>query len=59
LPHVVIPRGLQRKSLAGLERDELLKIFTRLRERGWNNQQIKRHGVRRLDPDGAASELLG
>jgi hypothetical protein len=48
-PHVVIPRGLQRKSLAGLEREDLIKIFTRLRERGWSDQQIKRHGVRRLD----------
>jgi hypothetical protein len=48
-PHVVIPRGLQRQSLAGLERDDLVKIFARLRDRGWNDQQIKRHGVRRLD----------
>jgi hypothetical protein len=48
-PHVEIPRGLQRKSLAGLEPAELTIIFTRLRERGWSNQQIKRHGVRRLD----------
>jgi hypothetical protein len=48
-PHVVIPRGLQRKSLAGLEREDLIKIFTRLRDRGWSDQQIKRHGVRRLD----------
>jgi hypothetical protein len=48
-PHIVIPRGLQRKSLAGLEREDLIKIFTRLRERGWSDQQIKRHGVRRID----------
>lgn len=47
--HVDIPRGLARKSLAGLERDDLLTIFARLRDRGWNDQQIKRHGVRRLD----------
>jgi len=48
-PHVVIPRGLQRKSLSGLEREELVMIFTRLHERGWSDQQIKRHGIRRLD----------
>lgn len=48
-PHLVIPRGLQRKSLAGLEREEVIMLFTRLRERGWSNQQIKRHGIRRLD----------
>lgn len=59
LPHVSIPRGLQRKSLAGLDRQELLTIFDRLRERGWNTQQIKRHGVRRLDADGQISRLLG
>lgn len=47
--HLVIPRGLQRKSLAGLDREEVIMLFTRLRERGWSNQQIKRHGVRRLD----------
>jgi hypothetical protein len=59
LPHVSIPRGLQRKSLAGLEREELMMVFTRLRERGWSNQQIKRHGVRRLDTgDKRAQGLL-
>jgi hypothetical protein len=58
-PHVQIPRGLQRKSLAGLERDDLLQIFSRLREKGWSNQQIKRHGVRRLDTDGTLKSLLG
>jgi hypothetical protein len=47
--HIDIPRGLARKSLAGLERDDLLTIFARLRDRGWSDQQIKRHGVRRLD----------
>jgi hypothetical protein len=47
--HVDIPRGLARKSLAGLERDDLVTIFARLRDRGWNDQEIKRHGVRRLD----------
>jgi hypothetical protein len=60
LPHVSIPRGLQRKSLAGLEREELMMIFTRLRERGWSNQQIKRHGVRRIDDgDKRMQSLLG
>lgn len=60
LPHVEIPRGLQSKSLQGLDRDELLTIFTRLRERGWSNQQIKRHGVRRLDSsDKRLQGLLG
>jgi hypothetical protein len=58
-PHVVIPRGLQRKSLAGLEREDLITIFARLRDRGWSNQQIKRHGVRRLDSDGSMRSLLG
>lgn len=48
-PHVVIPRGLQRKSLSGLEREDVIKVFIRLRERGWSDQQIKRHGIRRLD----------
>jgi len=59
-PHVVIPRGMQRKSLSGLEREELLMVFTRLRERGWSNQQIKRHGVRRIDDgDRRLQVLLG
>jgi hypothetical protein len=58
LPHVSIPRGLQRKSLAGLDREELMMVFTRLRERGWSNQQIKRHGVRRVDTDKRAQGLL-
>lgn len=48
-PHLVIPRGLQRKSLAGLDHDEVVMLFSRLHERGWNDQQIKRHGIRRLD----------
>lgn len=60
LPHVEIPRGLQRKSLQSLDRDELLIVFSRLRERGWSNQQIKRHGVRRLDTsDKRLQGLLG
>lgn len=60
LPHVEIPRGLQRKSLQGLDREELLTVFTRLRERGWSTQQIKRHGVRRLDTsDKRLQGLLG
>ena len=59
-PHVEIPRGLQSKSLAGLDRAEVIMIFTRLRERGWDDQQIKRHGVRRLDTsDKRLQGLLG
>lgn len=57
-PHLVIPRGLQRKSLAGLDREEVIMVFTRLRERGWSNQAIKRHGVRRLDSGGRLQGLL-
>lgn len=47
--HVSIPRGLATKSLAGLEREDLLRVFQRLRDRGWNDRQIKRFGVRRID----------
>lgn len=58
--HVDIPRGIARKSLAGLERDDLLMVFQRLRERGWNIQQIKRHGIRRIDTsDKRLQGLLG
>jgi hypothetical protein len=59
VPHVSIPRGLRNKSLAGLDREELLIVFQRLRDRGWSNQEIKRHGVRRLDSDGRMRSLLG
>jgi uncharacterized protein YdcH (DUF465 family) len=58
-PHVVIPRGLQRKSLAALDAEEVTEVFARLRDRGWNTQQIKRYGIRRLDSnDGKLQGLL-
>jgi hypothetical protein len=47
--HVTIPRGIIGKSLASLEREELADVFGRLRDRGWNSDQILRHGVRRFD----------
>lgn len=46
--HVSIPRGIVGKSLASLEREELASVFARLRDRGWNEQQILR-AVRRFD----------
>jgi hypothetical protein len=47
--HVSIPRGIVGRSLAVLEREELADVFSRLRDRGWSNQQVLRHGVRRFD----------
>lgn len=47
--HVAIPRGIIGKSLASLEPEELADVFDRLRDRGWDNDQILRHGVRRFD----------
>jgi len=56
--HVSIPRGIVNKSLAALEREELADVFTRLRDRGWSAQQIRRHGVRRFDKDGSMRKML-
>lgn len=47
--HVSIPRGITRKSLAALDGEEMSAVFSRLRDRGWSDQQIKRHGIRRVD----------
>jgi hypothetical protein len=47
--HVSIPRGIARKSLAGLDGEEIALVFRRLRDRGWTDAEIKRHGIRRLD----------
>jgi hypothetical protein len=57
-PHVEIPRGLQRKSLSGLDDGEVATIFARLRERGWSSQQIKRHGIRRIDTDNRLQNMI-
>lgn len=47
--NVSIPRGIARKSLAALDGEEMRAVFSRLRDRGWTDQQIRRHGIRRLD----------
>jgi hypothetical protein len=57
-PHVQIPRGIVRKSLAALDPEELGQVFARLRDRGWSDQQIRRHGIRRFDKDGAMRGVL-
>lgn len=57
-PHVSIPRGLGAKSLASLEPDEVADVVSRLRARGWTDQQISRHGVRRLDKEGRMQSLI-
>jgi hypothetical protein len=46
--HVAIPRGIVGKSLASLDREETAAVVGRLRDRGWTDQQILRHGVRRV-----------
>ena len=56
--HVSLPRGVGAKSLASLEPEELEAIAERLRDRGWTDQQIKRHGMRRLDRDGKARSVV-
>jgi hypothetical protein len=56
--HVSIPRGITRKSLASLDGEEMGRVFQRLRDRGWSNAQIARHGVRRFDKDGSLRGLL-
>lgn len=57
--HVSLPRGLGAKALASLEGDELTEVVSRLRDRGWDEQQIYRHGVRRLDREGKMRGLFG
>jgi hypothetical protein len=57
--HVSVPRGRFGKALASLDREELAQAFERLRERGWSNQEIARHGVRRFDKDGNMRKLIG
>jgi hypothetical protein len=47
--HVSIPRGIQRKALAGLDGEQVALVFRRLRDRGWSDAEIKRHAIRRLD----------
>lgn len=49
--HVSIPRGIARKSIAALDGEEMKTVFSRLRDRGWSDAQIKRHGIRRLDSE--------
>jgi hypothetical protein len=56
--HVSLPRGVAAKALASLEPEELSSAFERLREKGWSDQQIYRHGVRRLDGAGKMREML-
>lgn len=56
--HVAIPRGIVGKSLASLEPEELSSVFQRLRDRGWSDQQIARHGIRRFDKDGSMRKTL-
>jgi hypothetical protein len=57
--HVSLPRGVGAKSLAALDAEELSAVIARLRDRGWSDQQIHRHGVRRLDKSGKVRELIG
>jgi len=56
--HVSIPRGVVKKSLSQLDGEEVATVVARLRDRGWSDQQIKRHGVRRFDADGRAIKAL-
>lgn len=56
--HVAIPRGKVGKSLASLEGDALAAVVSRLRDRGWTNEQIWRHGMRRFDKDGRIRALI-
>lgn len=56
--HVSIPRGVVSKSLAALEREEMVEVFSRLKERGWDAGKIKRYGVRRFDKNGAMAAIL-
>jgi hypothetical protein len=57
-PHVSIPRGIVGKSLAALDPQEMGQVFTRLKQRGWTPQEIKKHGIRRFDKDGKMSGIL-
>jgi hypothetical protein len=58
-PHVSIPRGIIRKSLASLDGEQLSEVFARLQDRGWSRQQILRYGVRRFDsPERSMKSLL-
>jgi hypothetical protein len=56
--HVSIPRGKVGKSLASLDGDGLTSVVSRLRDRGWTNEQIWRHGVRRFDKDGRMRDQI-
>jgi hypothetical protein len=56
--HVSIPRGIVGKSLASLDREELTSVFSRLRDKGWSEQNILR-SVRRFDTkDKAMRDLI-
>jgi hypothetical protein len=57
-PHVQIPRGIVGKSLASLDPDEKVAVVARLRDRGWQDKDIKRFGIRRVDKDGAISNVM-
>lgn len=57
--HVSLPRGIAGKALAALDPEELTVVIARLRDRGWSDQQIHRHGVRRIDKAGKVRELIG
>lgn len=57
--HVALPRTLGAKALASLEGDDLAEVISRLRDRGWSDSEIKRHGVRRLDREGKTNDLFG
>jgi hypothetical protein len=56
--HVALPKGIIGRSLASLEREDLIQVFTRLRDRGHSADSIYRHGVRRFDKDGKMREIL-
>lgn len=55
--HVSIPRGIVGKSLSSLDGEELAAVFSRLRNRGWSEQQMLR-AVRRFDTKDKAMRNL-
>jgi hypothetical protein len=54
--HVSIPRGIVGKSLAALDGEEVAQVVERLRDRGWTDDQVRKHAVRRFL---ASNEHLG
>lgn len=49
--HVALPRGLARNTLKNMEDNELSSVVQRLKDRGWDSDQIRKYVAKGLDDE--------